>query len=64
MNKYIGPLTWAYVIIIGGLMITPGGIVPIVTNPATRIAVGSISVLLGILGFLSLRQRSEKTVSG
>ena len=34
---------WAVVIIVGGLMITPGGIVPIVT-------LGWISVVVGIAG--------------
>lgn len=42
-KKLIGPLTWAYAIIIGGaLLITPGGIVPIVTKIA-----GLVGVALG-----------------
>ena len=43
MHKYIGPLTRAYVIIIGGvLMITPGGMTPIVTKHVLRIIIGLI----------------------
>ena len=58
MKKLIGPLAWAYVIIIGGLMITPGGIDPIVTNPAARIAVGAVAVVLGVLGFVAGRAKA------
>jgi len=47
LAKALGPLTWAYVIIIGGiLMITPDGIDPIVFRVA-----GAIGVVLGIAGF-------------
>jgi hypothetical protein len=53
-----GPVTWAFLIIIGVLMLTPGGIVPISTNPAIRIAVGLISIALGAVGFVSMRGKS------
>ena len=55
MKQIVGPVTWAFVIIVGGLMITPGGITPIVTNPAFRIAVGLLGVALGVAGFMSMR---------
>ncbi len=42
-KKWIGPLAWAYVIIIGGIMITPAGINPIGTK-----VMGVIAVVLGI----------------
>lgn len=43
----IGPLAWAYAIIIGGvLLLTPGGIGPIVTNVAGVLGIG-----LGAAGF-------------
>ncbi len=47
-KRWIGPLAWAWVIIIGGIMITPGGINPIVTNPALAQILGAIAVVLGI----------------
>lgn len=47
-KKWIGPLAWAWVIIIGGIMITPGGINPIVTNPVLAQILGAIAVVLGI----------------
>jgi len=52
MMKYIGPLTWAYAILIGGvLLITPEGIDPIVFRVA-----GAISIALGVAGFVSARR--------
>lgn len=55
--KFIsGPLTWAFVIIIGGLMLTPEGISPIVTNPALRLAMGAILIALGSIGFINQRR--------
>ncbi len=46
MSRFIAPLTWAWIIVIGGvLIVTPGGIDPIVTKIA-----GGISILLGVLG--------------
>lgn len=60
MKNFLGPLTWAYVIIIGGLMITPDGIGPIVTNPAVRVVVGGIGVALGVLGFIGMRGRAAR----
>lgn len=65
MNKIIeiivGPLMWAFVIIGGGMMITPGGIEPIVTNPVLRIAIGAISIVLGVVGFYSQRGKSARS---
>jgi hypothetical protein len=46
-------LTWAWVIIIGGLMITPGGIECIVCGPSLTIVLGIVSIVLGILGLAS-----------
>lgn len=60
MKNLVGPLTWAYVIIIGGLIITPGGIGPIVTNAALRVVIGGIGVVLGVLGFMSMRRASAQ----
>jgi Peptidase family M23 len=46
-------LTWAWIIIIGGLMITPGGIQCIVCGPALTIALGVVSILLGAVALAS-----------
>jgi Peptidase family M23 len=46
-------LTWAWIIIIGGLMITPGGIQCIVCGPAVTIALGIVSIVLGALSLAS-----------
>ncbi|HEX3043424.1 MAG TPA: hypothetical protein VHY08_01615 [Bacillota bacterium] len=51
--------TWAYVIIVGGLMITPEGIVPINTNPVFRTTVGIIAIILGVFGFIAERSVSS-----
>ncbi|MCD4847764.1 MAG: hypothetical protein K8R76_06205 [Candidatus Aegiribacteria sp.] len=60
MKFFVGPLTWAFVIIVGGLMITPEGITPIVTNPGLRIAFAVISIGLGVAGFISMRGGSTR----
>jgi hypothetical protein len=47
MAKYIGPLAWAWLIILGGLMITPGGVTCIKCGPALTSIIGIVSVVLG-----------------
>ena len=60
IGKWIGPLTWSFVIIIGGIMINPGGIIPIVTNPAVLVSMGIAGIVLGTLSILSqLRERGR-----
>ena len=46
LSKYVGPATWAYAIIVGGMLITPGGIVPIVTK-----VLGFLGIALGATAF-------------
>ena len=58
--NFVRVLAWAFCIIVGGLMITPGGITPIVTNPAVRIIVGVVGVLLGIGGFIGLGRKTPR----
>lgn len=48
---------WAWLIIIGGIMITPGGIIPIVHSRVAYIVMGVISIALGVAGFMSNRSR-------
>lgn len=55
MIKRLGALAWAWVIIVGGvLMITPEGINPIVTKIA-----GAISAVLGIAAFVVNRRATQ-----
>jgi hypothetical protein len=56
MSKFLDRLTWAYAIIVGGLLITPGGINPIVTNPGFRVVIGIVSIVLGAACFLTHKQ--------
>lgn len=49
-------LTWAWIIIVGGLMIIPGGIECIACGPVLTRLLGVISVALGIAGFVSGRR--------
>jgi Peptidase family M23 len=51
--NWYGVLVWAWIIIIGGLMITPGGIDCIVCGPVLTRVIGVVSIALGVLGFVS-----------
>lgn len=52
MSRIIGPLTWAYAIIIGGvLLLTPEGIDPIVYQ-----VLGVVGILLGLTAFVLSRR--------
>ena len=57
MTRFIGVLAWAWIIVIGGLMITPGGIDCIVCGPLLTRVLGVMSIVLGITG-LALSQRN------
>jgi hypothetical protein len=46
-------LVWAWIIVIGGLMITPGGIECIICGPALSNVLGIVSMGLGVLGLVS-----------
>ena len=56
MSKYLGPITWAWLIIIGGLMITPDGIVCIACGVFFSKLIGVVSVVIGAAGFIANRQ--------
>jgi hypothetical protein len=58
MLKYIPSLAWAWIIIVGGLMIYPGGIECIACGRIGSKIAGVISIALGVLGFLSGRASS------
>lgn len=53
-----GALAWAFVIVVAGMQITPGGINPIVTNPVVRISTGSVLIIIAIVGLVnSIREK-------
>lgn len=43
-------LAWVWIIIVGGLIITPGGIECIACGPVLTTAIGVISIALGVTG--------------
>jgi hypothetical protein len=57
MTKYLGPLAWAWVIVVGGLMLTPHGIECIACGDLGTRILGVISIVIGVAGFVAGRQR-------
>jgi hypothetical protein len=58
MARYIGPIAWAWLIIIGGLLITPRGPIPISFERTGVVILGVISVALGAAAFVLNRGRT------
>ena len=59
MKRFIVYITWAWMIIIGGLLIiTPGGVQCLACGPTTSKWLGVISILIGVAAFFSGRSRS------
>jgi hypothetical protein len=53
----VGPLAWAFLIILGGLMLTPEGIDCIACGDTLSPIIGIIAILIGIAAFaLNWRQ--------
>jgi hypothetical protein len=50
MSKWIFSLTWAWMIIIGILMITPGGVFCLACSPSLLAGIGVITIILGLVG--------------
>jgi hypothetical protein len=62
--RWVGPLIWAWIIMIGGLMFTPGGIsCPGCTAGVTEI-LGAVSIGLGIAGFILQRLANNAAAKG
>jgi hypothetical protein len=61
-GTWLEGLAWAWIIIIGGLMITPGGVECIVCGPALTRVLGVVSIALGVLGLVS-RARAGRAVA-
>jgi hypothetical protein len=52
-------LAWAWIIIVGGLMITPGGIECIACGSVLTKILGVISVAIGVTGFVFGRSQTS-----
>ena len=52
MPKITIVLAWAWIIIVGGLMITPGGISCIRCGPSLNLVIAIVSILLGVAGLI------------
>lgn len=53
MPKFIIVLAWAWIIVIGGLIITPGGIHCIKCGPTLNLLIGLVSIVLGLAGLVA-----------
>jgi hypothetical protein len=54
MARYIGPFTWAYAILVGVILLTPRGPIPV----AAYTVLGVVGIVLGIAGFALGRGRA------
>ena len=52
MPKFIIVLAWAWIIIVGGLMITPGGISCPGCGRTLSLFIGIVSIVLGLAGLV------------
>jgi len=60
MTKYVDRLTWIWVIVLGGLMITPGGVSCIKCGPVLTQMIGVISILIGIAAFVANQRATNR----
>jgi hypothetical protein len=56
MKKVILPLTWAWIIIVGALMLTPGNITCIKCGPVLTKVLGVFSIVIGVVGLVHRRE--------
>ena len=70
MHRFFYVLAWVWMIIVGGLLITPGGIFCIVCGapieasgfigkPAVFV-IGIVSIVIGIIGLVTLKNKQGK----
>lgn len=52
MPKFIIVLAWAWIIIVGGLMITPGGISCLRCGASLNLVIAIVSIVLGLAGLI------------
>jgi len=72
MKRFFYILVWLWMIIVGGLLITPGGIFCIVCGATIDTSgfigknavfvIGVVSILMGIIGFATLKKQSGENV--
>jgi hypothetical protein len=70
MHRFFYVLAWVWMIIVGGLLITPGGIFCIVCGTTIDAAgfigktpvfvIGIVSIFIGIIGLASLKKKVAK----
>lgn len=59
MNRFMVSVAWAWMIIVGGLLlITPGGVQCLACGPSISKILGVISILIAVAGLFSGRTRS------
>jgi hypothetical protein len=51
--RNLGPLAWAWMIIVGGILLIPPGPIPIVHDRIAFIVMGVISIVLGVAAFVT-----------
>jgi hypothetical protein len=67
MNRFFYIFVWAWMIIVGGLLITPGGIFCIVCGAnieasgfigkSAVFVIGIVSIVIGIIGFATMKKK-------
>jgi hypothetical protein len=61
MSKFLIYLAWAWVIIIGGLMFTPGGLTCIACGAALNNLIAIVSIAIGVVGFATQARSVQAT---
>jgi len=61
LKRWIGPLAWAWIIFLGGLMITPGGVSCPKCGVVLTDVLAIVSIGIGVLGFISLALAAAAT---
>jgi hypothetical protein len=62
MTDHIGALAWAWLIIVGGIMLIPKGPVPILNDAVVTVVLGVVSIALGGAAFIVNRSRSAARI--
>lgn len=60
MMRYLAPIAWIWLIIIGGLMITPGGVECIVCGAVLTRIIGLLSVILGAAALITSQRLAQR----
>jgi hypothetical protein len=63
LKRWLGPLAWAWIIFLGGLMITPGGVSCPKCGWALTDVLAIVSIGIGVLGFASLALATKRNAA-